>query len=875
MVNVNNYGVNNPNIGPATPYAGNYQTPSNPAVNAFNKNDSYAFNLSNVPTGKVPDVKVGMWDKVTAYFGDVTDSPENLKIYKEFKSAMEANPATYLQPGSSDAGKIRDLQKKFNFIGGNLVVNGEFGNATEKAVINFKKSVGINDGFLTKNGEYAVTPVVTPETWNLLNAQVAAKLNPNGNINGGSYIPPVTRDEILWAKDLQSRMTQLGYKPTPAEKQKYENIYQRQQMNISVQNGSFNPSVVAAPSQPEMDWARQLIAKIQQNGYKATPVERQKYEDIALRQKQAKQQQNQPVQQQVQNTVQPNALPGGVSPAEMAWATDLMNKVKNGYRTSPDEEIKYQDILIRSKSQQQNVAPQPPTQAEMQWAANLENKVNSQNYKATPQERAKYEDIYKRAQAGNNTAGNTQDPNSVPVSQAEITWAQQFENMVKNQGYKPSAEEKSRYESIYNRYTAVGIETKGNTPPAPVQKPTDLEVSWAMELERKSKQENYQPNQNELAIYNDIATRLENYTKAQQQANSATPDELAWASTMYGKMQNGYKPTPQEMNILSSIQSKIQAGAQPNNTTDATGNPVTPPVNNNPVVSNQNSTNNFTAVSEFAYNDQTINAFKAAFPGVTLQGGSIPYLPAAAGKQVAQQFGFGSVSELQNAVGAGVDGKFGPETYFRLMQNKNGGQTVSQPTTGSGQAGGVSQQELDWASDLQARFSNGYKPTQQEMTKYTDIYNRYQANGNQVSQPQGNKPVNNTNAGAGTGAGAPTQEELDWAVALQSKLSTGYQPTAQDKAKYQDIYNRYQANGNQVAGSTPVQNNQNQQPVYKPTVDPNTPMANIDQNNSDPDLQWALQLLDRVQQQNYMPTDAEIQKYEQIIAKNQSVAANP
>jgi hypothetical protein len=859
MCNVNNYSVNNPYIGTTTPVANNFQqTQNNPAINnnAFNKNDSYAFNLSNVPTGNVPDVKVGMWDKVTAYFGDVNDSPENLKLYKVFKSAIEANPDGYLQPGSSDVVKVKDLQKKLSFIGIKTVVNGEFGPATEQQVINFKKSVGINDGFLREKGDYAVTGVVTPQTWNILNAQVASKLNPNGNITNGSYVPPVTSAELQWAKDIQAKSLQFGYKLTPAERQKYEGIYQRQQMN---KNNTFNPNSVPAPTSQEMDWARELNNKIKQFGYKPNPQEIQRYQDIAQRQRIAKAQQNQPVQQ-TQQTQQQNNLPGGVTQAEMTWAANLMNKVRGGYRTTPDEEIKYQDIFSRSKAQNTNTqqAVIPPTQAEMQWASNLENKVNSQGYSPSPAEKAKYEEIYNRSKAANSTS--TQSASSIPVSQAELSWAQGFEAKVTNQGYQATPEEKARYESIYTRLNSVGLEKGPGTPAGPVQKPTDQELAWAMELERKTKEEKYQPTQNELAIYNDIAGKMENYTKAQQQANGATPDELAWASTMYNKMQGGYKPTPQEMGILNSIQSKIQGGQQ--TTAPVNNNPVSQP-NNNPVANDP--TSNFTAVTEFAYNAQTINAFKAAFPGVTYAGGSIPYLPAAAGKQAAQQFGFGSVSELQSAVGANVDGKFGPETYFRLMgaQSTGGGQTVNKPTGAS--QGGVTQAELDWAVDLQTRFSGGYKPNDQEMAKYTDIFNRYKASGNQVVEPSNNNNV-------ASGSGAPTQAELDWAVALQSKLSTGYQPTAQDKARYEDIYNRYNASNGQVA---PPINTQPVNSAYTPTIAPNTPTANIDQNGTDPELQWALQLLDKVQQQGYMPTDAEIQKYEQVIAKNQSVVANP
>ncbi len=877
--NVNNYGGGT-NLSPLPSYNNNNQPQNNNFVenNNYSRNDSYAFNLSNVPSGKVPDVEVGLLDKVTSYFKDVNQSPENLKMFKVFENSIKANPGGFLQPGSTDTGKVKDLQKKLSFVGVSVNQNGEFGPATEQAVIKFKKSQGINDGFLDKNGNFAVTAIVTPQTWNVLNGRVNYKLNPNAQISGNGYTPPpISREELDWAKTLQQKISQLGYKPSPDERQKYDNIYQRQQINVSSQSGSYNSSPVPPPSQDEIDWAKVLVNKIQQYGYKPKNDEIQKYKDISQRQKQSK---IVPPQQNIPNTNMGNNSPGGVSPAELSWATELMNKVKAGYRPSPDEEIKYQDIFSRSQAQQggntnqqQGVSP-----AEMQWAQQLESRVNGQGYNPTADERAKYDDIFRRSQ--NQVSG--QPNNAGGVTQQELNWAQQLENRVNTQGYNPTTQERAQYEDIYKRYQSGGLNSGQPSQQAgPVQRPTDQEVAWAMELERKTKQENYQPNQNELAIYNDIATKLENYNKAQQNGTTgtgtgnATADELAWASSMFNKMQNGYKPTPTEMTILTNIQNKA-FGNNNNNPVQNNGpvtmpkpKPVQQPAEEQPETIPEPAPTYNTA-TEFVYSQANINAFKEAFPGVEFLGGDVPYLPPALGKQVANENGFSTVSQLQQAVKCDkIDGKFGPETYFRLNQYLNGGQQ-------SGNSGGVTQQELDWATSFQQKVQGGYKPSQQELDKYTDIFNRYQANGNQVTDNKPKpKPVETGESDTGvpirTGP-PPTEEELQWAADLQAKLTKNYSPTQEEIDKYTDIYNRHQAS---IGGAPSLNSSPGQKPTTDPGATTNPGNVTVNAGSGDAEVQWALQLLERVQTQGYTPTDQELQKYEQIIARNQTVPGTP
>ncbi|RYX90008.1 peptidoglycan-binding protein, partial [bacterium] len=334
------------------------QAPANNSANNTSRpDDKYSFESNNMAAGKVPTLNV--WDKMSTYFKDVMKTPQNLTSYKAFEQAIKNNPEGYLQPGSNDMGKIKDVQKKLNYLGMNITVNGQFGSATETAIIRFKNSVGINDGYMTKSGKMAVTPIVTPQVWSLLNAQVSNKMNPNANVRGGSYVTPVTQQEKDWARQLAGKIQQFGYKPSEQERQRYENIYQRQQTN-SAGASPTQQKQVAAPSAQEMNWAKQLAAKVQ-SGYKPTAHEKNTYQDIFNRNKTAN---NTGAAQQANN------VPTGPSQQELAWATALMNKVKAGYKPNANEEAKYQQIYQKTQGQgaasvQNNPAPTGPSQQEM------------------------------------------------------------------------------------------------------------------------------------------------------------------------------------------------------------------------------------------------------------------------------------------------------------------------------------------------------------------------------------------------------------------------------------------------------------------------------------------------------------------------------
>ncbi len=600
---------------------------------------------------------------------------------------MDTNTGGFLKPGSTDVSKVKDLQKKLKLEGIDIVVNGEFGKATETAVMNYKKSIGINDGFLTKNGSFAITPIVTPQMWGVLNASVAARLNPNGNITSGTYSPPVTKTELDWAKQLQQKISQFGYKPSQPERQKYDDIYQRQQMAKQIANGSVNPTQASPPTKEEMDWAKDMAVKMGQFGYKPNNAEKAKYQEIYQKNKISKSSPAQ-TEQPAENQTKINS---GVTKAEMDWALKLQQMIKSGYQPNPQQEAKYNEIFAKYNSSQVNTPPQNQgvSKADYNWAVNFVNQVKN-GYQPSAAEEARYQEIFQAQKTQKNSGSPTE---------SELKWASHLEDRVNSQGYMPTQKEKETYENIFSRYNAsqgnnqtqnsVATQSVSNnlgpeyTPPQQNQqpmltsdgsKPTEAEVQWALTLEKKVKTNNYQPNQTELAAYNDISNRLINF-------------------------------------------------------------------------------NNKTAVDP-------------------LHGRSV-----------------------QN-----------------MAQN-------IQPT-GPATQGAVTQQELDWAQELQTKVSQGYKPSQTEMTMYTSIYNRAQGGG---SQPQ----VNNNQ-----------------------------QP---------NFNNNQPVSGNDDLPALENGNTQYQQPNIGPTI--NAPMLTVNSSSSDPELQWALGLLDKVQK-GYPPTQEEALKYEQIIAKN-------
>jgi hypothetical protein len=722
---VNNVNGSNPNlyVDPRNNNNGQPKIVNPPRQQGGYNTDGYAINMSNtIATGPVPDVKVGFMDRMGLTFKDVMQTEDNTKRFVAFQNAMKSNPQGYLQPSSNDVTATTDLQKKLKIMGYNITVNGSFGNATEQAVIKFKNSVGVNDGYLTKNGNYAVSGIVTPQTWAVLNASVAARMNPNSNLSGGNYVPPVTQKELGWAKELQTKISQFGYRPSQEERTKYEDIYQRQRVGMQSQEGVFNPTKAAPPTEQEMAWAQDLANKMKQFGYKPNQTEKAKYQEIYQR-----------IQMNKVDNANTAKLenPKPVTQAEVDWAVNLMNKVKNGYNPTGAESQKYEQIY---SAIQQGKGPQ------------------------------KKNDV---APTQNN---NTVAPNNNPPTQEELKWASDLESKVKN-GYNPTAQEKDKYTGIFERYKASATKPSENT--APTQntgKPSAEEIKWAQDLETKVNEQGYQPSQAEIDKYTDISNRLNaNQTKPKKEVQE--PQETSntnFTVEQFGKIGNAYNnwkskhpdtSFPRDNVFYPKSNGQLVSQAQVNKASKSGGDYVS-----------KLGLKNAPALYIPDLNSSQISNYKFVNGSIVANSGNT------SPKQTQKPVQKNEVEDNQD--------------YSAPVNNTKPTSNIPK----SNIQNGVSRQELEWADNLQQKVEQGYQPTEQELAAYTNIYERFQkgtapqsTSNNNTTQTQ---DYGNQNVNIDVSNGDP---ELQWALNLLDKVQQGYNPTQDEMTKYEQVIAKNQS----------------------------------------------------------------------------------
>lgn len=130
----------------------------------------------------------------------------------------------------------------------------------------------------------------------------------------------------------------------------------------------------------------------------------------------------------------------------------------------------------------------------------------------------------------------------------------------------------------------------------------------------------------------------------------------------------------------------------------------------------------------------------------------------------------------------------------------------------------VSEQDIDWAQDLEARVKRGEKPTAEETSRYEDVFRRMQASLAAGQAPPPDRPPEPRQSARGL---APVSEEdMAWAIALQTRVQGGATASDAEIERYDDIYRRQQA-----TESPP----------------PPPPTRNVS-GASEADIQWALDL---------------------------------
>lgn len=446
-------------------------------------------------------------------------------------------------------------------------------------------------------------------------------------------------------------------------------------------------------------------------------------------------------------------------------------------------------------------------------------------------------------------------PSAPPVSQDEMNWALALENKVKTQNYQPTPEETAQYEQIFNRLQAAaqggqtppaapGTPTPGATPPA-ASRVSDEEISWALDLEKKVN-DGYQPNAQETAQYNSIFNRINApQTPAAPPSGAPAPaaapvsqEEMNWALTLENKVKTqNYQPTPEETARYEQIFARLQAAQQA----------ATQGQGNAPQVGADQ--------RNWAQWSQPFNVPAA------------PTMPL----PIAGPGGQPIINVPTSLVGA-------PQRPPSAVLNQAPGQAAGAPPAAPSQA------EIDWALQLEARVQQGQEPTPQETAQYQDIARRLQAaqsappaapaatppptGGAMPSQPA---PQVNPQGGPPPLPPGVTQADIDWALQLEARAEQGQQPTPQETARYQQIAQQLQAAQNAVAA-------QQQPPAAPPqtTPPPAAPPAQSGQalpnGLTQQDIQWAMDLEARVNQQGYQPNPQELERHTNIAQRLQAPA---
>lgn len=573
-----------------------------------------------------------------------------------------------------------------------------------------------------------------------------------------------------------------------------------------------------------------------------------------------------------------NTMP--VTQEELLWAQNIATRIQNfGYQPNQQEQNRYNDIFARQQQQNTGMPSAPPpspvvpnvpvpggapvyqqptaaptqtgmvpvSQDELSWAMAMQDKIVNTGYRPNPQEAAAYESIQQRYAAQQQSAPAAPQTASGPVSEDELNWLRA------QSGKQLSGNDLARYQNITERYLAQQNNGQVAAPqPAGQLLPvTQDELNWALDLQSKIQSQGYQPNAQEVAKYKDIFSRYENQPVAPTPApapaynpgetppvaidTKVSQGELDWAVDLQVRVDQGYKPTHHEIARYTDIFNRYEASQKP------TPAPVTP----------------------------APNTPAPAVPGA-------PAAPVT--HPGASQTDVQWARSFENRIAQGQSGTPDEISRYNNIQLKLANYGMAPPaaptaTQAPGESAPLTQADIDWAMQLQHRVQyQGYQPTQQEIDRYTDVYNRQQ----QPAPVQSTAPSAPAAPVAPTApaGGAPSAEDMQWAQQLQTAVQQGYQASPQEVERFTDIYNRLQASQGQ-SGEAPVQSAPSAPAAPVAPTQQNAPgSVMINTGTPDNELQWALELLNRYRQ-GYQPSPTELAMYENIIAKKAVPNATP
>lgn len=165
----------------------------------------------------------------------------------------------------------------------------------------------------------------------------------------------------------------------------------------------------------------------------------------------------------------------------------------------------------------------------------------------------------------------------------------------------------------------------------------------------------------------------------------------------------------------------------------------------------------------------------------------------------------------------------------------------------------VSQDEINWALALESKvMRDNYVPSTEETEQYKKIAELLAA------QQQAPSPSSTVNTQSQLPLGIEASE-IDWALNLEQKVNSGYQPSTKEVKRYESIVQRLSAS--QPQDQTPARNWSDwSRPFSAPT-------PKVKASLSKAELNWMQELRQRVSTNKYKPTDHETALYKQLLQR--------
>ncbi len=276
--------------------------------------------------------------------------------------------------------------------------------------------------------------------------------------------------------------------------------------------------------------------------------------------------------------------------------------------------------------------------------------------------------------------------------------------------------------------------------------PSQSDLDWALGLQQ-SVQEGYRTTVEEIERYTAI---YKQYQQQQQENNNGRSDkskaesdeEMMWALQLLDSFQHGKIPTDEEIEKYAQI---IERWNQHKSKEQST-----------PHLQQQNT-------------DTTVKTQSNNPSDKELEWA----------KQLEMMVGQGYTPNAQE------NAQY-EDIFKRLIAQQSNENTKANSIVSDKIALPVSQQEIEWAVNFEAKVKQGYQANTQDTAKYQDIIRRYAA---QYDNRKNNKGY----IASDTVASTISQYEIQWALQLEEKVKGGYVPNAEEFAQYKNIASRLSA----------------------------------------------------------------------------------